>query len=152
MEIGQLFYVKCFPNDVILTIYSQLVRMKTITQSQKEEITNSVNLLHLLTEYMMNNYIFINNHLRQHLYLYNQLSLYFKCKTNYSIHEFFAKFKILHEFYKNFVFYIDLQKNQLNESELRRKSHNIWFKKLNDKDRYTFTSFVTQQQLTKSMV
>ena len=152
MEIGQLFYVKYFPNDVILTIYSQLVRTKTITQSQKEEITNSVNLLHLLTEYMMNNYIFINNQLRQHLYLYNQLSLYFKCKTNYSIHEFLAKFKILHEFYKNFVFYIDLQKNQLNESELRRKSHNIWFKKLNDKDRYTFTSFVTQQQLTKSMV
>lgn len=147
MEIGQLFYVKFFPNDVVFKIYSQLIRTKSITQSQKEEIINSVNLLQLLSEYMINNYIFINNKFRHYLYLYNQLSLYSKCKTIYSIHEFMPKFKILFEIYKNCVFYIDLHKNQLNESELKRRSHNIWFKKFNEKDRYTFTSFVTQSSL-----
>jgi hypothetical protein len=147
MEIGQLFYVKYFPNDVIFTIYSQLVRTKTITQSQKEELINSVNFLRLLSEYVMNNYVFINNKFRYYLYLYGQLSLYSKCKTNYNVHDSFSKFKILHDFYKNFVFYIDLQKNQTTKFELRRKLHNIWFKKLNDKDRYIFTSFVTQQSL-----
>lgn len=147
MEIGQLFYIQYIPNDVILKIYSQLIQTKTITQSQKEDITNSVSLLDVITQYITHNYVFINSERRLFLYLYNQLLLYLKCKNKYNVDEVLSKFKILHDLYKNFVFYIDLKKNSSNEYDLKRKVFNVWFKKLLDKDRVIITTFITQKSI-----
>lgn len=143
MEIAELFYIKYLSTDVILSIYSHLIQTKTITQPQKDEIINSVNLLNVLYQHLTNNLIFLNNQLKYNLYLYNQLLLYFKCKTKYNINDFFSKFMSVYNFYKNGIFYIDIHKNNLNESELKRKLHNIWFKKFNNNDRYLFVSFIT---------
>lgn len=143
MEIAELFYIKDLSTDVILSIYSHLVQCKGITLLQKNEIINSVNLLNVLRESFNNNHISINNPFKHNLYLYNQLLLYFKCKSTYSINEFLSRFQVIQKIYKNCVFYIDIHKNKLNESELKRKIHNIWYKKLNDNDRYLFASFIT---------
>ena len=142
MEIAELFYIKYLSTDVILSIYSHLIQTKTITQPQKDEIINSVNLLNVLYQHLTNNLIFLNNQLKYNLYLYNQLLLYFKCKTKYKINDFFSKFKSVHNFYKNGIFYIDIHKNNLNEPELKRKLHNIWFKNFDNNDRYLFVSFI----------
>ena len=143
MEITSLFYSR-LPNEIVMLIYLHLVRLKKITNAQKKDLENCVNLFQDIRK-MFDADVILFNDLRYNIFIYNRLMAFKRWKEiGWSKFDYLDKGRTLNRAYRVSVFSIDVHKNAFSAEELERLVFKTWLS-LNNDDRVLFHKIMKPQ-------